>query len=143
MYKIASCHDSQGFTEAKAVMDRIYKENPSHWPYGIDPHGFDGGLYLIREKQANQAVGFCGWQERHEIDGSSPVKVGYYSIGILPEHRRHGYAKKALSNLIAVKAAGVDRVRALIMESNGPSRALAQELGVRAILKQASHLFLG
>jgi len=143
MYKIAACHGTKGFQEARDVMDRIYRENPGNWPYGIDPYGFDGGLYLIREKQAGTAVGFCGWQQRNELDGSEPVKVGYYSIGILPEHRRHGYAKQALSRLITVKAAGVDRVRALIMASNGPSRALAQELGVKAVLKQASHLFLG
>lgn len=124
--------------EAVQVMDRIYRERPDHWPYGLDPRGFDGGLYLIREKSTNKAAGFCGWQQRNELDGDRPIKVGYYSIGILPEHRRHGYAKQALQKLIAVKSAGVDCVRALIMSTNKPSLALADRLGVEKLVKQAS-----
>jgi len=140
VYKVASVINSAGKREAAEIMRQIVQEEPKHWPYGLDPDGFDGGLYLIREKQANTAVGFCGWQERNEIDGNKCVKIGYYSIGILPEHRRNGYAKQALNRLIAVKAAGVDQVRALIVESNQPSRELAKELGVQAILKSASFL---
>ena len=140
MFKVSSVIGSAGKREAVEIMDRIYRENPKNWPYGLDPDGFDGGLYLIREKQANTPVGFCGWQERNEIKGSNCVKVGYYSIGILPEYRRNGYAKQALNRLIAVKSAGVDQVRALIVESNQPSRELAKDIGVPAILKRASFL---
>jgi RimJ/RimL family protein N-acetyltransferase len=140
MFKVSSVIGSSAKREAVDVMDRIYRENPKNWPFGLDPDGFDGGLYLIREKQANTPVGFCGWQERNEIDGSDCVKVGYYSIGILPEYRRNGFAKQALNRLIATKAAGVDHVRALILESNAPSRALANDLGVSAILKRASFI---
>lgn len=140
MFKVSTVIGSAGKREAVEIMDRIYRENPKHWPHGLDPDGFDGGLYLIREKQANAPVGFCGWQERHEVKGSSCLKVGYYSIGILPEYRRNGYAKQALNRLIAVKAAGVDQVRALIVESNQASRELARDIGVPAILKRASFL---
>jgi len=139
MFKIAA-YNSSSKGEAVAIMDRIYRENPKHWPYGLNPDGFDGGLYLIREKQANASVGFCGWQERNEIRGSAAIKVGYYSIGILPEFRQNRYAKQALSQLIASKSANVDEVRALIVEDNNASRKLADALGVHTILKRASFL---
>jgi len=141
MFKVSSVIGSAAKQEAVEIMDRIYREDPKHWPQGLDPDGFDGGLFLIREKQAGTPVGFCGWQERNEIAGSNCVKIGYYSIGVLPEYRRNGYAKQALNRLISAKSAGVDQVRAMIVDSNGPSRELAKDLGVAtSILKRASFL---
>jgi len=139
MFKVAAYSPASKKATVE-IMDRIYRENPKYWPYGLSPDGFDGGLYLIREKQASTPVGFCGWQERNEIRGSEPIKVGYYSIGILPEFRQNRYAKQAISQLITRKSAGVDEVRALIVESNSASRKLADTLGVRTILKKASWL---
>jgi RimJ/RimL family protein N-acetyltransferase len=165
MFKIAYVSSVDGLKEARDIMQRIYDENPKHWPHGLSPEHFDGGVYLIREKRSNKACGFAGWQERREVKvlepgksktagskdplsdmfgrmfGASITKVGYYSIGILPEHRRNHYAKEALSKLIAHKSAGVDRVRAMIVAGNSPSIGLARRLGVDTEIKRASLLF--
>ncbi len=112
---------------ADDVLSRIYNENPDHWPYGLTRNHFDGGLWLLHKQASGEVAGFVGWQDRKEADGR---KIGYYAIGVLPEFRRHGLAKEAVSALISRKAAGVDEVRALIRASNGPSLALARDLGV-------------
>lgn len=118
--------------ECEAIMDAIYKENPSYWPYGLNIEAHDGGVYMVREASTRKPVGFTGWQERDE-DG---VKVGYYSIGILRGYRNNGYAKQAVSKLIKIKSANVDRVQALIKSTNKPSLALADSLGV-PVIKEA------
>lgn len=161
MFKVAHIADRPGLQEAEGILKRIYNENPSHWPNGLTPQHFDGGLYLIRDTWSNnKAAGFCGWQERLEVctgagkragaskcpdlDGICRLfgvkmeKVGYYSIGILPEYRNNGMAKAALSQLIAAKSAGVDRVKAMIMASNQPSINLADKLGVEKVIKEAA-----
>lgn len=112
-------------------MDNIYREDPAKWPNGLHMSGFDGGVYMIREASTGTPVGFTGWQEKRANDGK---KVGYYSIGILPEHRRNKFAKAAVSNLLRDKAANVDRVEALIADGNIPSIALADRLGVDVVM---------
>lgn len=107
-------------------MRAVYAEDPSYWPYGLDVGQFDGGLYLI-SKQANQTpVGFVGWQEREKAGR----RIGYYAIGILPEHRQQGFAKQAVSAILREMAPSVDEVRAMVMEHNVPSKHLAASLGV-------------
>jgi hypothetical protein len=115
--------------ECEDIMKKIYDENPSYWPYGLDMASHDGGVYMIREASSRKPIGFTGWQER--MDGDS--KVGLYSIGILPEYRNNGYAKQAVSKLISIKAANVDRVQALVMKHNKPSLALADALHIPVI----------
>lgn len=112
--------------EAEGILNEIYSEAPHHWPHGLSKDHFDGGLYLVRKQASNEPVGFVGWQER--LEGMD--KVGYYSVGIRPQFRREGFAKQALSKLIKMKAAGVDRVQALVKDTNEPSQQLAQSLGV-------------
>jgi RimJ/RimL family protein N-acetyltransferase len=130
--------DSAGLETARHILQRIYNEQPAHWPNGLTPDHFDGGLYLVREKRSNASCGFVGWQERWERDPSRKLcKVGYYSIGILPEYRGQHLAKAAVAQLISMKSAGVDRVKALIMADNTPSISLAQALGVEAQIKRA------
>lgn len=143
MFKVSAV-TSSSLKEAHDILSRVYEENPKHWPNGLTPFHFDGGLYLVREKQSNTAVGFCGWQERLEKPDNKTasliprrIKIGYYSIGILPEYRQNGFAKSALSKLIAMKSARVDQVRALVVSSNVPSIHLARSLGVDAHIKQA------
>lgn len=117
------------------ILKRIYAENPRHWPYGLTKEHFDGGLYLLSKKSSSEPVGFVGWQERRE----NGKKIGYYSVGILPEHRRMNYATRAVGAVLQEKAASVDEVRALIVASNEPSKRLAKHLpGVSIIEKDAS-----
>lgn len=115
--------------ECEDIMKKIYEENPSYWPYGLDMASHDGGVYMIREASTRKPIGFTGWQER--MDGST--KVGFYSIGILPEYRNNGYAKQAVAKLISIKAANVDRVQALVMKHNKPSLALADALHIPVV----------
>jgi RimJ/RimL family protein N-acetyltransferase len=111
--------------ECEGIMQRIYNERPDYWPYGlnVDQHS---DVYMVREASSRQPVGFVGWQALNE-DG---VKVGYYSIGILPEHRGKGLAKQAVEGILAEKRASVDAVRAFVMPHNLPSLKLAASLGI-------------
>ncbi len=148
MFKTARVDSLSSLQEAQGILKRIYEEQPKYWPYGLSSENFDAGLYLIREKQANQPVGFCGFQIRndyeptHFIPGGGQamrlVKTGYYSIGILPAYRQNGFAKAAVAQLIRAKSATVDRVKALIVAGNQPSLGLARSLGVPALVKSAS-----
>lgn len=115
--------------ECENIMKKIYDEDPSYWPHGLDIAAHDGGVYMIREASTKKPIGFTGWQER--MQGNT--KVGFYSIGILPEYRNNGYAKQAVAKLISIKAANVDRVQALVMKHNKPSLALAESLHVPVI----------
>lgn len=121
---------------ALRIMEKIYSEDRSKWPYGLDPEGFNGGLYLVREKRAGVPVGFAGFQIRSEMAGDCPIRTGYYSIGILPEYRKQGLGKSAVAQLLAKKASTVDCVRALIVEGNEPSLRLADALQVPVLLKK-------
>ena len=121
-------------------MRRIYDETPGHWPYGLSADHFDGGCYLIREKQSSVPVGFTGFQVRSERVNGKTASVGFYSIGILPEYRKSGFAKAAVSKLLEMKAASVDCMRAMIVAGNAPSMALAESLGVPVVTKSAAWL---
>jgi len=117
------------------VMERIRQENPAYWPFGLDPGQLDGGAWLVREKRSGTPVGFVGMQERLKAGRH----IGYYAVGMLPEHRRKGYAKEALASLLDTRAPEFDEYRAWIQETNGPSLGLADSLGVRKeIFKQAA-----
>ena len=121
--------DPGALRECEDVMESIRASNPSFWPHGlsVDAHRrCNGNVFLIREASTHRAIGFTGWQEFK----SAGRKIGYYSIGILPEYRGNGYAKKAVAALLHKKAATVDQVRAYIMPHNKPSIALAQSLGI-------------
>lgn len=154
MIKTAGIDDQQidpvARMECSEILEKIRQESPEFWPYGLHIDGHDS-LYMIREASTRQAVGFCGWQVRHEFseDGRKAAsdaaayyrwlaqparvrhrKVGYYSIGILPEYRQNGLAKEALATMLAEKAASVDEVKAFIVEGNKPSMALAESLAI-------------
>jgi RimJ/RimL family protein N-acetyltransferase len=118
-----------------ALMEKIRSESPGYWPNGLDIGGFDD-IYMVRKASDNEPVGFVGWQTRIE----KYARVGYYSIGILPEYRKQGFAKQAVSEMLEKCAATVDVVRAFIMPSNAPSHALADSLGVPVVHKVAMSL---
>lgn len=125
----AQVKEASSISEAKEMMERIYLENPSFWPHGLDTSGWNGGLWLIRDSGTQKAAGFVGWQDFNERG----KRVGYYGIGMLPEFRKKGYATEAVARIIDEKRAGVDEVRAFIMPHNGPSHALARTLGVEVV----------
>lgn len=135
--KSASVINSESRREVEDIMDRIYREDPSNWPYGcgIEGHVSTGGnVYMIRSASTREPVGFTGWQEfREKAASGKPIKVGYYSIGILPEFRHNGMAKAAVSQLLKIKAASVDQVKAFIVPHNTPSHYLAESLGVPVV----------
>lgn len=114
------------YKDTRDIMDQIYQEDPTKWPYGLNIPGHDGGVYLIRKEASRTPVGFVGWQERNKGD----KKVGYYSVGVLPEHRGSGYAKEAVAQVIREKSAGVDEVRAMIVHNNLASKSLAKSLDI-------------
>jgi len=136
MFYVDKKASGEHLTHCSKIMDRIVAENPSYWPYGCNPEMFNGGVYLIRKSASHEPVGFTGWQEFDE-DGK---KVGYYSIGILPEYRQQGFAKEAVAKLINEKSATVDEVRAFIMQHNMPSLELAKTLNVNTLIKSAGAL---
>ena len=78
------------------------------------------------DKKASEPVGFVRWYEIPK----GLHKVGYYSIGVLPEHRKSGFAKEAVSKIIEARAPGVHEVRAMVREGNRPSNALARVLNI-------------
>lgn len=123
--KQASAIDMSAREEARGIMKKIYDEDPSYWPYGLDIPGHES-LYLIRDNMTKAAAGFVGWQE--EVENGK--RIGSYSIGILPEYRHKGFAKEAVSKILRIKSAAVDEVRAYVMKHNAPSQALAGSLGV-------------
>lgn len=102
-----------------AMLKRIYEENPHDWPYGLSKSMFkSGSLWAV--KHEGEPVGFVGWQETTDRGR----KIGYYSIGILPEHRNKGYAKSAIRQMLSKQANTVDEVRAAVVSTNVPSLAL-------------------
>lgn len=117
---------SNGLAEVKSIMRRIYEEDPSYWPYGLDTSNHDS-VYLIRDAMTKEAAGFVGWQVLRE----NGRKVGSYSIGILPEYRSKGFAKEAVARVIQKKAASVDEVRSYICSHNYRSKGLANSLGIK------------
>lgn len=107
-------------------MDRIYREAPEHWPYGLSIGHLDGGTFLIREASTKKPIGFTGWQKRAQ-DGKI---TAYYAIGILPEYREKGFGKEAVSKLIKQIEPEVDEIRGFIVKGNNPSVALAESLNI-------------
>lgn len=128
MYKEAFVVDSNLTKQAQQIMDRIYNENPSWWPYGLNVEGHDS-VYIIEDKLTKQAAGFLGWQEQYQ-DGK---RIGSYSIGILPEFRNKKLAKEAVAKLLQEKSASVDKIVSYVVAGNTPSTKLAESLSIPII----------
>lgn len=117
--------NASALSEVEDIMQKVYDEDPSYWPYGLGVAGHES-VYLIRDNMTKAAAGFVGWQEQR-INGR---KIGSYSIGILPEYRSKGFAKEAVAKILMEKSARVDEVRSYICSHNMRSKGLANGLGV-------------
>ena len=115
----------------EGIMERIRREEPSYWPYGLAADQFNGGLYLVKESATTAPVGFVGWQQFAE----KGKNVGYYAVGILPAYRERGFAKSAVAQVIREVREHCDDVKAFIMRHNEPSKALARSLNADIIEK--------
>lgn len=114
------------YAEVQELMDRVYQEDPSYWPFGLRVNAGDTDVFLVRDNLTKKACGFVGWQELQRNN----KRIGSYYIGILPEYRGNGMAKEAVAKILQKKAAQVDYVRALIMPHNERSQKLAKSLHV-------------
>ncbi|MDP2662219.1 MAG: GNAT family N-acetyltransferase, partial [Dehalococcoidia bacterium] len=133
MYSVTPARIPESRAVVSSIMDRIYREEPGHWPYGLSIAHLDGGAYLVRESRSSKPVGFVGWQKRADAGQT----VAYYAIGILPEYRCRGLGKEAVAKLVDQIRPEVDEVRGFIVDGNRPSLALADSLGIRHMNKCA------
>jgi [ribosomal protein S5]-alanine N-acetyltransferase len=72
-------------------------------------------------------VGFHGEPGVNAIGSEDALEIGY---GILPEHRRQGYATEAVEALIGwARTQGIDHFVASVAPENEPSLAIMRKLG--------------
>lgn len=117
------------------ILSGVYRDNPQWWPYGLKRAQFDES-FAVRDPKSGAYCGFTGWQFRHD-DAGKPV--GYYAVGILPEFRRQGLAKRALQEMFTQhKPKHVNSIKAFIVPGNTPSCELARQLGVPVQHKSAN-----
>lgn len=135
MIKFAAASD---LPVVEDIMRRIHAEDPSYWPHGLSKEHFSatgGELYLVQKSASADPVGFVGWQKIPE----GGKNVGYYAIGILPEHREAGFAKQAVTQVMQKMARECDEIKAMIMEHNEPSKALAASLRIPTVIEKAAN----
>ena len=121
-------------TAIDSIMDAILKENPAWFPYGLSRKQLDQ-TWLVRDPETKAPAGFTGWQFRPNDKGGT---TGWYAVGLLPEFRGKGLAKKALEEMFSKKPAFVDDIKAFIVKGNEASVNLAKRLGVPYQHKSAS-----
>ncbi len=109
------------------IMAQIYAENPKWFPYGLSRDMLTSAWKVI-DPVTKKAAGFTGWQVRPNDKGG---RTGWYAIGLLPEYRGQGLAKRALQELFSKhKPDGIEDIKAFIVDGNTPSVRLAEKLGI-------------
>ena len=72
-------------------------------------------------------VGFHGPAGVNAADSERALEIGY---GVLPEHRRQGYASEAVEGLLAwARTQGIDHFVESVAPDNEPSLAIIRKLG--------------
>lgn len=95
--------------------------------------------WIVQDPATNKPAGFTGWQFRDGEKG----KQAFYAVGILPEFRRQGLAKKALKQMFEKHTpADVAEIKAFVVPDNKPSLGLARDLGVKVQHKSSGLLSL-
>jgi ribosomal-protein-alanine N-acetyltransferase len=73
------------------------------------------------------SAGFHGEPGINSADAADAVEIGY---GILPHHRRQGYATEAVEGLLAwARTQGIHHFVASVAPDNAPSLAIIRKLG--------------
>ena len=111
-----------------SILDQIYNEDKKYWPNGLNKNLYNGNedkIEIIKNKDG-KVIGFKGLQLR---TNNGNKKESYYSIGILPKYRGHGYAKKALRELLSENIKNKDiKHFYTVHKDNIPSLALYHSL---------------
>lgn len=93
------------------------------------PAGFVPATFLVAEV-AGEIVGRTS--VRHELNEYLLREGGHIGYGVLPAHRRRGYATEILrQSLVVARAVGVDRVLVTCDEDNVASRRVIEASGGR------------
>lgn len=84
------------------LFSKIYNENPEYWKYGLSKELFNGHgdkIFLLNEKgKPNKVIGFVGIQ-KYRPDNEGKMVHGL-SVGLLPEYRGKGFARKSIISLL-------------------------------------------
>jgi predicted acetyltransferase len=93
------------------------------------PPGFVPGTFLVADV-AGQIVGRTSI--RFELNDFLLREGGHIGYGVLPQHRRKGYATEILrQSLVIARAEGVDRVLVTCDDDNVGSRTVIESCGGR------------
>jgi len=92
-----------------------------------EQHGF--GMCAVELAASGETIGTAGLQH---LEGGPEIEVGYR---FLKEHWGHGYATESARSSIAFgfDELGLERIVAVALESNAPSRRVLEKCGLREI----------